>query len=145
LKYKTKSIKILQIWWKKGNNSKMGTVNNIKNLTWGKNDQHIKIYLPCNFKVIWLPILELLPFFHQICKILLVHGITGHNFETRHPSNDSDQVWFPLVWYFQRRRFLKKFTTYDGRRRRTPSDENSNFEVNLITHLGVIALFSSNL
>jgi hypothetical protein len=26
-----------------GNNSK--TVNNIKNLTWGKNDQHIKIYL----------------------------------------------------------------------------------------------------
>ena len=32
-----------------GNNSK--TVNNIKNLTWGKNDQHIKIYLPCNFDV----------------------------------------------------------------------------------------------
>jgi hypothetical protein len=26
-----------------GNNSK--TVSNIKNLTWGKNDQHIKIYL----------------------------------------------------------------------------------------------------
>jgi hypothetical protein len=32
-----------------GNNSK--TVNNIKNLTWGKNDQHIKIYPPCNFEV----------------------------------------------------------------------------------------------
>ena len=32
-----------------GNNSR--TVNNIKNLTWGKNDQHIKIYLPCNFEV----------------------------------------------------------------------------------------------
>ena len=32
-----------------GNNSK--TVNNIKNLTWGKNDQHITIYLPCNFEV----------------------------------------------------------------------------------------------
>jgi hypothetical protein len=31
-------------WWKKGN-------SNIKNLTWGKNDQHIKIYLPCNFEV----------------------------------------------------------------------------------------------
>ena len=31
------------------NNSK--TVNNIKNLTWGKNDQHSKIYLPCNFEV----------------------------------------------------------------------------------------------
>jgi hypothetical protein len=42
-----------------------------------------------------------------------VHGITGHNFETRHPSDDSDQVWFPLVLYFQKRRFLKKFTTYD--------------------------------
>jgi hypothetical protein len=24
LKYKTKSINLLQIWWKKGNNSKMG-------------------------------------------------------------------------------------------------------------------------
>jgi hypothetical protein len=32
-----------------GNNSK--TVDNIKNLTWGKNDQHIKIYLPCHFEV----------------------------------------------------------------------------------------------
>jgi hypothetical protein len=32
-----------------GNNSK--TVNNIKNLTRGKNDQHIKIYPPCNFEV----------------------------------------------------------------------------------------------
>ena len=32
-----------------GNNSK--TVNNIKNLTTGKNDQHNKIYLPCNFEV----------------------------------------------------------------------------------------------
>ena len=32
-----------------GNNSK--TVNNIKNLTWGKNDQHSKIYLPCNLEI----------------------------------------------------------------------------------------------
>jgi hypothetical protein len=32
-----------------GNNSK--TVNNIKNLIWCKNDQHIKICLPCNFEV----------------------------------------------------------------------------------------------
>jgi hypothetical protein len=52
------------------NNSK--TVNNIKNLTWCKNDQHSKIYLPCNFEVNLLPILELLPFFHQICKILIL-------------------------------------------------------------------------
>jgi uncharacterized membrane protein len=27
----------------------------------------------------------------------LVHGITRHKFETRHPSDDSDQVWFQLV------------------------------------------------
>ena len=32
-----------------GNNSK--TFNNIKNLTWDKNYQHSKIYLPCNFEV----------------------------------------------------------------------------------------------
>jgi hypothetical protein len=32
-----------------GNNSK--NVNNIKNLTWDKNDQHSKIYLPYNFEV----------------------------------------------------------------------------------------------
>jgi hypothetical protein len=39
-----------QVWFRVfGNNSK--TVNNIKNLTWDKNDQHIKIYLPCNFEV----------------------------------------------------------------------------------------------
>jgi hypothetical protein len=32
-----------------GNNSK--TVNKKRNLTWGKNYQHSKIYLPCNFEV----------------------------------------------------------------------------------------------
>ena len=32
-----------------GNNSK--TVNKNRILTWGKNDQHSKIYLPCNFEV----------------------------------------------------------------------------------------------
>ena len=32
-----------------GNNSK--TANNIENLTWGKNHQHIKIYLYRNFEV----------------------------------------------------------------------------------------------
>jgi hypothetical protein len=32
-----------------GNNSK--TVNKNRNLTWGKNDQHSKIHLPCNFEV----------------------------------------------------------------------------------------------
>jgi hypothetical protein len=32
-----------------GNNS--NTVNTIKNLTWAKNDQHSKIYLPFNLEV----------------------------------------------------------------------------------------------
>ena len=32
-----------------GNNSE--TVSNIKNLTWGKNVQHVKIYLPFYFEV----------------------------------------------------------------------------------------------
>jgi hypothetical protein len=27
-----------------------------------------------------------------------VHSITGHNFETTHPSDDSDQVWFPVMF-----------------------------------------------
>jgi hypothetical protein len=53
-----------------GNNSE--TVNNIKNLTWGKNDQHIKIYLPCNFEVNLIAHLGVIALFHQICKILIL-------------------------------------------------------------------------
>ena len=53
-----------------GNNSK--TVNNIKNLTWDKNDQHIKIYLPCNFEVNLITHLGVIALFHQICKILIL-------------------------------------------------------------------------
>ena len=48
-----------------GNNSK--TVNNIKNLTWGKNDQHSKIYLPCNFEVNLIAHLGV-PFFIKFVK-----------------------------------------------------------------------------
>jgi hypothetical protein len=40
-------------------------------------------------------------------------------------GDDSDQVWFQLFWWFQCRRFLKKFKTYDGWRR-MPSDGNSS-------------------
>ena len=47
-----------------GNNSK--TVNNIKNLTWGKNDQHIKIYLPCNFEVNLITHLGVIALFSSI-------------------------------------------------------------------------------
>ena len=35
----------------------------------------------------------------------------------QYPGNDSGQVWLKLAQWFQRRRFLKKFTTDDGRRR----------------------------
>ena len=45
-----------------------------------------------------------------------MHGITRHNFETRHLSDDSDQVWFPLVsigLVLSEEKILKKFTTYD--------------------------------
>jgi hypothetical protein len=43
-------------------------------------------------------------------------GRQGHRtkFLREHPKNDSGQVWFKLAQWFQRRRFLKKFT--DGRR-----------------------------
>jgi hypothetical protein len=53
-----------------------------------------------------------------------VHGITGHNFETRHPSDDSDQVWFPLV--LSEEKIFEK--VYDVRRRRTPIDGNSSHD-----------------
>jgi hypothetical protein len=44
-----------------GNNSKI--VNNIRNLTWSKNDQHSKIYLPCNFEVNLITHLGIIAFF----------------------------------------------------------------------------------
>ena len=50
-----------------GNISK--TVDNIKNLTWSKNDQHIKIYLPCNFEVnLITPSWSYCPFFIKFVK-----------------------------------------------------------------------------
>jgi hypothetical protein len=75
-----------------GNNSK--TVNNIKNLTWNKNNQHIKIYPHCNF--------EANP---------ITHFGAGHNFETRHPSDDSDQVSIVLV--LSEEKIIEK-VYYDG-------------------------------
>jgi hypothetical protein len=47
-----------------GNNSK--TVNNIKNLTWGKNVQHVKTYLPCNFEVNLITHLGVIALFSSI-------------------------------------------------------------------------------
>ena len=55
-----------------------------------------------------------------------MHGITGHNFETRHPSDDSEsnQVWFQLIGLVvsEEKIFEKAYEV----RRRTPSDGNSS-------------------
>jgi hypothetical protein len=52
-----------------GNNSK--TVNNINNLTWGKNDQHSKIYLTCNFEVNLITHLGVIALFSSIFFFLI--------------------------------------------------------------------------
>jgi hypothetical protein len=67
LKYKTKSIKILQIWWKKGNNSKMG--NQIYFKIAGQVDLDVLIiFTPCQiFDIIngfWV-ITQNLQFYHM--------------------------------------------------------------------------------
>jgi hypothetical protein len=62
-----------------GNNSK--TVNNIKNLTRGKNDQHIKIYLPCNFEVNLIAHLGVIALFSSIfLKILILFVLYFKNY-----------------------------------------------------------------
>jgi hypothetical protein len=49
-----------------GNNSK--TVNNIKNLTCGKNNQHSNIYPPCNFEVNIITYLGVIALFSSKCS-----------------------------------------------------------------------------
>jgi len=44
----------------------------------------------------------------------MIDGIIRHNAERRHPKNDSVQLWFKVALQFQRRRFVKRFTTMDG-------------------------------
>jgi hypothetical protein len=75
---------------------------------------------PAILKKIWLPILELLPFFHQIFKILILFVLYFKNYKR-----------YMLTLNCKRVRHVKVYIP-------------CNFEVNLITHLGVIALFSSN-
>ena len=62
-----------------GNNSK--TVNNIKNLTWGKHDQHIKIYPPCNFEVNPITHFGVISLFYQIFKILILFVLYFKNYK----------------------------------------------------------------
>jgi hypothetical protein len=76
-----------------GNNSK--TVNNIKNLIWGKNDQHIKIYLPCNFEVNLITHFGVIALFSSI--FFLQDGTDGHNFERGPPKDHFSKVWLRLA------------------------------------------------
>jgi hypothetical protein len=62
-----------------GNNSK--TVNNIKNLTWDKNDQHIKIYLPWNFEVNLITHLGVIALYSSNCKILILFVLYFKNYK----------------------------------------------------------------
>jgi hypothetical protein len=57
-----------------GNNSK--TINNIRNLISTARSNY-----PVILKKIWLPILELLPFFHQIFKILILSVFYFKNYK----------------------------------------------------------------
>ena len=61
-----------------GNNSKTLIISEFWRV---KNDQHSKIYYPEILKKIWLPILELLPFFHQIFKILILFVFYFKNYK----------------------------------------------------------------
>ena len=54
-----------------GNISK--TVSNIKNLTWRKNDQHIKIYIPCNFEVNLISHLRVVVLFFKILILFVLY------------------------------------------------------------------------
>ena len=62
-----------------GNNSK--TVNNIRNLTWVKMISTGRSNYPEILKKIWLPILELLPFFCQIFKIWILFVFYFKNYK----------------------------------------------------------------
>jgi hypothetical protein len=62
-----------------GNNSK--TVNNIRNLTGLQLISTAWSNYPEILKKIWLPILELLPFFHQIFKMLLLFVFYFKNYK----------------------------------------------------------------
>ena len=79
--------------------------------------RHIMIYPPCNFEV--NPILELFPFFHQIFKILILFVLYFKNYKRQMVSWNCKHVQHVKIYI------------------------PCNFEVNLISHLGVIALFSS--
>jgi hypothetical protein len=99
--------------------------------------------------LILLTVFELLPKTcnFTICSIFSNSGHVGWCtaspdtiLKLDYPSDDSDQVWFPLVLYFQRRRFLNKFTTYDGRW----TDNDDGRQVMAIAHMTLWVRWAKN-
>jgi hypothetical protein len=110
---------------------KTKTVNNIRNLTWGNNDQHNKVYLPCKFEVNLITHLGVIALYSSNFKIFCRPWHAEH-FCSLNLTLISYSFW-NKEWK------VLKFWKFDEKREITPK-----FEVNLITHLGVIALYSSN-
>ena len=89
-------------------------------LSWNsKHVQHVKIYLACNFKVNLITHLEFIALFSSNFK----------NVNTLHPLFQKLQE-IDVDWNWKHVQLVKIYMP-------------CNFEVNLITHLGVISLFSS--
>ena len=85
-----------------------------------KNVQHVKIYLPCNFKVNLITHFGVIALFHKIFKILILFVLYFKNYKRQMLSLNCKHVQHVKIYL------------------------PCNFEVNPNTHLGVIALFSIN-
>jgi hypothetical protein len=71
----------------------------------------------------------------------MVYGITGHHFETRNLSDDSEIVILFILYF---KNYKRQMVSWNCKHvQHVKIYLPCNFEVNLITHLGVIALFSS--
>ena len=148
-----------------GNNSK--TVN-IKNLTWGKNDQHITIYLPCNFEVNLITRIGVIALFSSIFFILILFVLYFKNYKRQMSSLNCKNVqnikiYLPcnfevnpsthfgviallhqilIVFFLYFKIFKRQMLSLNCKHvQYVKIYLPCNFEVNLITHLGVITLF----
>jgi hypothetical protein len=54
------------------------------------------IFTPCQIFDTFFVLLTVFESLPKTCNFTIC-SIFSNNFETRHPSDDSDQVWFPLV------------------------------------------------
>jgi hypothetical protein len=147
---------MLKTWWKKGNNSKMGYGINFKIA--------VKIYLPCNFEVnsiTYFGVITLFssnfqhfstfrPLFQKLLKInvklnLLQNCRVGRSWHVAHFCNLNLTSISYSCWNIRGK--VLKCWKFDEKREIIPKWEMClpcNFEVNPVTHFGVISLFSSN-